>query len=61
MEHSNGAPGGTPVRPIPPHEYPSSSMRGKVIGDEFTIALSDVPWIYKKLHLVPGPTLKLIM
>ena len=39
--------------------------RGKLIGvvrgDEFTIALSDVPWIYKKLHLVPGPTLKKVV
>ena len=72
-ERSNGAPGGAPVRPMPPHECPYSSMlatdmcpkavrRGKLIGvvrgDEFTIALSDVPWIYKKLHLVPGSTLK---
>ena len=56
-ERSNGAPGGAPVRPIPPHECPYSSMlaknmctkdvrRGKLIGavsnDEFTIALGDM-------------------
>ena len=56
-ERSNGAPGGAPVRPIPPHECPNSSMlatnmctkdvrRGKLIGavsnDDFTIALVDV-------------------
>ena len=56
-ERSNGAPGGTRVRPIPPHECPYSSVatkdtctkgvrRGKpiggVCGDEFTIALVDV-------------------
>ena len=73
-ERSNGAPGGARVRPIPPHECPYSSMlatdmctkavrRGKLIGvvrgDEFTIALSDVPWIYKKVHLVSGPTLNI--
>ena len=74
-ERSNGAPGGAPVRPIPPHECPYSSMlatdmctkavrRGKLIGvvrgDEFTIALSDVPWIYKKVHFLAGSTLKKI-
>ena len=56
-ERSNGAPGGAPVRPMPPHECTYSSMlatnmctkdvrRGKLIGavsnDEFTIALGDV-------------------
>ena len=56
-ERSNGAPGGAPVRPIPPHECPYSSMlatnmctmdvrRGKLIGavsnDDITIALVDV-------------------
>ena len=56
-ERSNGVPGGAPVRPIPPHECPYSSMlatemctkavrRRKLIGavgnDEFTIALVDV-------------------
>ena len=56
-ERSNGASGGAPVRPIPPHECPYSSMlakdtctkavrRGKLIGavgnDEFTIALGDM-------------------
>ena len=56
-ERSNGAPGGAPVRPMPPHECPYSSMlatdictkevrREKLIGavsnDEFTIALVDV-------------------
>ena len=56
-ERSNGAPGGAPVRPIPPHECPYSRMlvtdtctkavrRGKLIGavgnDEFTIALGDM-------------------
>ena len=75
-ERSNGASGGAQERPIPPHECPYSSMlatvmctkavrRGKLIGavggDEFTIALSDVPWVYKKVHLVPGPTLKLVL
>ena len=34
---------------------------GVVCGDEFTIALSDVPWIHKKVHLVPGPTLKKVI
>ena len=37
--------------------------RGKLIGvvrgDEFTIALSDVPWIYKKVHFLAGSTLNL--
>ena len=55
-ERSNGAPGGAPVRPIPPTGRPYSSIRatgmctkalrrGKLIGivleDEFTIALGD--------------------
>ena len=39
--------------------------RGKLIGvvrgDEFTIALSDVPWIYKKVHFLAGPTLKRLL
>ena len=56
-ERSNGAPGGAPVRPIPPPGRPYSSMRatgmctkalrrgkliGVVLGDEFTIALGDM-------------------
>ena len=56
-ERSNGAPGGAPVRPIPPPGRPYSSMRatgmctkalrrgkliGIVLGDEFTIALGDM-------------------
>ena len=31
---------------------------GGFIGDEFMIAMGDVPWIYKKVYLVPGSTLK---
>ena len=27
-----------------------------ILQDEITIALGDVPWIYKKLHLVSGST-----
>ena len=27
---------------------------GGFIGDEIMIAMGDMPWIYKKLHLVPG-------
>ena len=56
-ERSNGAPGGAPVRPIPPHECPNSSMLAKdmcikdvrretligAVGDgEFAIALGDM-------------------
>ena len=56
-ERSNGAPGGAPVRPIPPPGRPYSSIRatdmctkalrrgkliGIVLGDEFTIALGDM-------------------
>ena len=56
-ERSNGAPGGAPVRPIPPHECPNSSMPAKdmctkdvrrekligAVGDgEFTMALGDM-------------------
>ena len=56
-ERSNGAPGGAPVRPIPPPGRPYSSIRGTgmctkalrrgkligvVLGDEFTIALGDM-------------------
>ena len=56
-ERSNGAPGGAPVRPIPPHKRPYSSMAAKdmctkavrwdkligAVGDgEFTIALGDM-------------------
>ena len=56
-ERSNGAPGGAPVRPIPPPGRPYPSIRangmctkalrrgkliGIVLGDEFTIALGDM-------------------
>ena len=56
-ERSNGAPGGAPVRPMPPHECPYSRMLatdmctkdvwrrkliGVVLGDDFTIALGDM-------------------
>ena len=56
-ERSNGAPGGAPVRPIPPPGRPYSRIRangmctkalrrgkliGVVLGDEFTIALGDM-------------------
>ena len=56
-ERSNGAPGGAPVRPIPPTGRPYPSIRatgmctkalrrgkliGVVLGDEFTIALGDM-------------------
>ena len=30
---------------------------GVFIRDEMMIAMGDVPWIYKKVYLVPGPTL----
>ena len=31
---------------------------GGFIGDEIMIAMGDVSWIYKKVYLVPGTTLK---
>ena len=31
---------------------------GVFIRDEMMIAMGDMPWIYKKVYLVSGPTLK---
>ena len=42
--------------------YTKDVQRAKSIGgfirDEMMIAIGDVPWIYKKVHLLYGPTLK---
>ena len=63
---------GPPTGPIPVPVRPYSGIRcfmmyikaeqraksiGGFIGDEFMIAMGDVPWIYKKVYLVPGSTL----
>ena len=60
---------GPPTGPIPVPVRPYSGMRyirmyikaerraksiGGFIRDEMMIAMGDMPWIYKKLHLVPG-------
>ena len=63
---------GPPTGPIPVPVRPYSGIRcfmmytkaeqraksiGGFIGDEIMIAMGDMPWIYKKLHVVSGPTL----
>ena len=65
---------GPPTGPIPVPVHPYSGIRcfmmyikaeqraksiGGFIRDEMMIAMGAVPWIYKKLYLVPGPTLKM--
>ena len=64
---------GPPTGPIPVPRRPYSGMMyfrmsrkaalleesiGGFIRDEIMIAMGDVPWIYKKVYLVPGSTLK---
>ena len=64
---------GPPTGPIPVPVRPYSGIRcfmmyikaeqraksiGGFIGDEIMIAVGDVSWLYKKVYLVPGTTLK---
>ena len=69
-ERSNGAPGGAPVRPMPPHECPYSSMlatnmctkdvrRGKLIGAVGNVRSPWAIWVKttEKMSFVAGSTL----